>query len=205
MTLPRWSSPVALETVTPAADTALSVADVKAHINLDLAEDDDLITGMIAAATGRVESILNQTLIDTGYRQTADCFPRGAQAIRLATGPLQSITSIKYLADDGAATQLTLAASVYRDLTGQPARIGLALDQQWPAIAALEQAVEVEFTAGYGADATAVPAAVKQAMKLIIGGWYEYREEIIVGTIVASLPISLAARGLLWPLRTLPV
>jgi uncharacterized phiE125 gp8 family phage protein len=60
-------------------------------------------------------------------------------------------------------------------------------------------AVTIEFTAGYGAAASAVPAEIKQAMYLMIGHWYENRESVNVGNIVNELPF--AAQALLEPFQ----
>jgi uncharacterized phiE125 gp8 family phage protein len=44
--------------------------------------------------------------------------------------------------------------------------------------------VKVTFVSGY----PAVPAAIKQAILLLIGQWYQTREAINVGNIVTALP-----------------
>jgi hypothetical protein len=44
-----------------------------------------------------------------------------------------------------------------------------------------------------------MPAAIKQALKLLIGHWYENRETVITGTISTALPF--AAEALLAPYR----
>jgi hypothetical protein len=58
--------------------------------------------------------------------------------------------------------------------------------------------VIVKFDCGYGGQ-SAVPATLKEAMKLLIGTWYENRESVVVGTIVAKLPD--AVESLLWSNR----
>jgi uncharacterized phiE125 gp8 family phage protein len=50
----------------------------------------------------------------------------------------------------------------------------------------MPNAVEVIYSAGYGASSTNVPKAIKQAMYLIIGHLYENREQ--VGDIRYELP-----------------
>ena len=48
--------------------------------------------------------------------------------------------------------------------------------------------MELHFRCGYGALATAVPAAVKVAIKHTVAHWYNHRESVITGTIVADMP-----------------
>lgn len=52
----------------------------------------------------------------------------------------------------------------------------------------------VTYIAGYpdaGEGNILVPAAIKQAMQLLIGDWYEHREDMIVGTITARMTTGL--------------
>jgi uncharacterized phiE125 gp8 family phage protein len=55
--------------------------------------------------------------------------------------------------------------------------------------------------AGFGDAAEDVPSAIRHAIKLLVGGWYENREESVIGVSVASLPVSLAAESLIAPYR----
>ena len=59
--------------------------------------------------------------------------------------------------------------------------------------------VEITFTAGYGGTAAAVPAAIRQAMLLLIGQWYDNREAVTVGA--AGSPMPMAVDALLAPYR----
>jgi uncharacterized phiE125 gp8 family phage protein len=55
--------------------------------------------------------------------------------------------------------------------------------------------------AGYGDDAEDVPQAIRQAMMLMIGHWYENREDTLgVGNIQR---IPQGSEYLLWPYRVL--
>jgi uncharacterized phiE125 gp8 family phage protein len=52
--------------------------------------------------------------------------------------------------------------------------------------------------AGYGGSHT-VPEPIKQAILLLVGAWFENREAVLTGTIVATLPFAVDA--LLAPYR----
>lgn len=60
-------------------------------------------------------------------------------------------------------------------------------------------AVAVRCVVGYGSTASTVPAAIRAAMKILIGHWFEHREPVVTGTIVAQMPMSVDA--LLWPFK----
>lgn len=46
-----------------------------------------------------------------------------------------------------------------------------------------------------------IPGPARSAMLLLIGAWYEHREQIIAGTIVSEIQGPAAVERLLWPLR----
>lgn len=69
--------------------------------------------------------------------------------------------------------------------------------EQWPQTYTREDAVRVTWAAGYGPAATDVPAAIRQAMLLMIGHWFENREASVVGVSVTDLP--MAVNSLLAP------
>jgi uncharacterized phiE125 gp8 family phage protein len=57
-------------------------------------------------------------------------------------------------------------------------------------------AIRNEYICGYGAAATNVPPALRQAMLLLIAHWFENREAVVTGTIATTIPLS--ARSLIY-------
>lgn len=115
-----------------------------------------------------------------------------AYAIEPPLAPLQSVSSIQYrAATDGTLT--TLASSGYDvDTDSKPGRITPSYGNVWPVARWQPNAVLVTFVAGYGA-ASAVPEAIKAAIKLLVGHWYENREAVVTGTIATQLPLTVEA------------
>jgi hypothetical protein len=64
-------------------------------------------------------------------------------------------------------------------------------------------AVCIEFKAGYGDTALSTTERAKQAMLLLIAGWYEQRESILVGRAIQEVPF--AVNALLSQDRVVPV
>ncbi len=150
-------------------------------------EENDLLAGYIAAARGYAEGFQNRAYITTAFKLTLDRFPI---VISPPRPPLISVTSIKYYDTDG--VQQTLSADVYTvDVESEPGRIALGYNQSWPAIRNIINAVEVNFTAGYGTAGSDVPATIKQAIKLLVSHYYCIRQPVIVGTGVAEVPDSV--------------
>lgn len=68
------------------------------------------------------------------------------------------------------------------DKTTHPARLFPGpLSSLWPTVLYVPGSVQIHYTAGYGADGTNVPAAVKIAMLQCIANWYENREAAQIG------------------------
>ena len=71
----------------------------------------------------------------------------------------------------------------------KPARIVEAFNQIWPNTRRVPNAVTVTYVAGYGTARTDVPGTIKSAMKLLMGHWFENREEVVLlNTIAQELP-----------------
>jgi uncharacterized phiE125 gp8 family phage protein len=77
------------------------------------------------------------------------------------------------------------------DLTGNVPRIAPRNGFAWPTPAKKLGAVQVEFVAGYGGPEL-VPQPVMQAMRLLVGHWYENREAVNVGNIVNAYPMAVS-------------
>lgn len=153
--------------------TAITLAEAKDHLRVTSNDDDTYITALIKVATDMVEQITRRTLMDTTYELFLDAFP---PYIDLATGPVRSVVKIDYIDPDGN-TQTLATANYKTDLKAEPARIYVANGKSFPTLSNEPNAVTVEFIAGYANEA-AVPSAIKQAMLLIVGRYYETRQDV---------------------------
>jgi uncharacterized phiE125 gp8 family phage protein len=171
----------------------VSSSEAKLHLRVDASTDDTLIAQIITAAREWCEAFQNRCFITQTLTCYMDEFP---DIIDLPRLPVQSVSSVKYLDEQG--VQQTLSASLYRvDVIN--GRMTPAYGESWPCTRVDTNAVEIEYIAGYGA-AAAVPASVKQAMLLLIGHFYENREAEVIGQ--PSNSIKFAAEALLTPNRT---
>jgi uncharacterized phiE125 gp8 family phage protein len=186
-----------LELVTPAATAAIALGDAKAYLRITSTAENDIISRIVSAATGYVEDALGRSLINTTWRESFECFPvSGYSPINLQRAPLSSVTTIKYYDTDG--TQQTWSSDEYFVFTPREVNgfVRLDLDYSWPGIeTARPYAVEVDYVAGYGAAATSIPAALTQAVYMIVDHWYRYRGAFIGQTV--NNPIDLAITSLL--------
>jgi len=165
----------ALKSVTPPASEPVTLAEAKLHVRQDLDTDDTLITGLITAAREEVERICWHALLTQTWELVLDRWPAG-DAIELPRPPLQSVTSVKYTDSSGAETTWS-AANYVVDTDSTPGRIVLAYSVTWPTVVLQPTGgIRVRYVAGWTSAAN-VPQAIKQALLLLVGHWYENRED----------------------------
>lgn len=153
----------------------VDVASARAHVEVFGTAHDAKLEAMIDAAIAHLDGrdgVLGRALVDQTWELDLDRFPAGA--ICLPLPPLQSVESVKYIDDAG--IQQTLPASAYKVELGEHGRVWPAFGTAWPTSRAESAAVTVKFKAGFGADASAVPPAIRSAILLIVGDLFENRE-----------------------------
>ena len=165
MSLKRYTAP---------ASTPVTLAEAKAHLRVDVSDDDALITTMIESATDMAEQATGRALISQTWDLNLDAFPT---EIELAPVPIVSVSSFTYTDTNGATQTLSSGPDYVLDTTGDhgPARIVPAYGKTWPETRDQINAVTIRFVAGY-ANAAAVPAAIKSWILLQVGAMYENRQ-----------------------------
>jgi len=170
----------------------ISIADLKSFLKVDTTEDDALILALLSTARAYVEDYTG-VLCNLG---TVEFYSESFEFFRFAAGPVKTITSVNYKTD--ANTYAVLATTGYAFSSKSiPQRLEFYSPPS-PYNKTLER-IKVITTAGY--DETAVPEPLVQAMRLLVGHWYEQRTQVIVGTITAQIPLGIHA--LLNPYRIL--
>lgn len=173
----------------------ITTAEAKNYLRLDadLTQDDTLIAVLISAARAYAESYCNRSLILQGWQLLLDSFPSPqafgvpwgqpwsipANAIQLERGPVITLDSIKYR--DMGGTLQTMAPGLYTlDASSPMPRVTPVFGAVWPVSLPQIGAVQVNYTAGYGAAATDVPAGIRQWLLLRVSTLYRNREEVAI-------------------------
>jgi uncharacterized phiE125 gp8 family phage protein len=173
----------------------VTLDEAKAHLKVNLGDEDALITALITVSRQWAENFMGRAVLS----QTWDYFLDGfaSDCIELPLPPLISVTSVKYI-DNNGATQ-TLATTEYEvDTAAEPGIVRLGFGKSWPGTRPKANAVIVRFVAGY-AGVNSLPGPIKSACLLVIGELYERREHGIIASQVSVVPMS--AEYLLWPYR----
>ena len=175
-----------LKVDTAATTPVFTTAEAKAFLKVDISDDDTIIDNLVAAATESCQIYTNQYFIDTVVTQYCDNWK---EFYSLYKSPVDSITHVKYFDSDD--SQQTLASSNYiLDKASKPARIGLSVTGSLPTLSKRINAVEVQYTVGYGTASTDVPEGIRTAIILTVGNWYENRQSVITGRTATELPLS---------------
>jgi uncharacterized phiE125 gp8 family phage protein len=184
---------MALRIVTPPAAYPITIEEARLHLKLDAEDspavhaDDDLVNSLIAACALRLDGRdgeLGRCLITQTWDLVLDRFPK--LGIKIPLPPLQSVTALTYLDTAGDEQTLVEDTDFTVDAISQP---GWAWPGEagWPATFDGINTVTLRFVAGYGA-ASAVPAPIKAALKLMVGSLYANREDIVIGTTAMEIP-----------------
>lgn len=145
----------------PAA-APVTLAEAKAHLRVTDDFEDDLITGMIDAATDTLDGpngFLGRAIVTQTWQYQAASLP---SFLRLPLDPVQSIAAFTYLDADGdeqAFTGYRLTGDILDPLTS------------WPSTATRRDAITIEFVVGYG-DPADVPEAIKKEIYRLVAHEY---------------------------------
>jgi len=183
----------------------VTLAEAKLHLRIDTTAEDDLITGLISAATQWVEDYTDRTLCWTQWQMRLDSFygPIGSPVqfglkadgnniegrqgtvpnldIELPRPPMVTATTasavtITYTPSAGAST-VTLDATAYRvDRQATPGVCRPLYGQTWPSHLVDQNSTVVTWWAGYSPDGTSVPAPVKSAVLMTVAHLWRNRE-----------------------------
>lgn len=181
-----------VRTVAPAVDL-VTLAEAKKHCRVDDSDNDEFITGLIAAATSWLDGyagVLGRALINQTWRIDLCRWP--SCGIRLPLAPVSAITAISYRDTDNVSQALGSANYSLLEDALSP-YVGWAHDAELPSLYSRDDAVSVYFVAGYGATADTVPAAIRVAANMLIAHFHENRETSIVGTTAQTLPFGVDA------------
>jgi uncharacterized phiE125 gp8 family phage protein len=174
----------------------VTVAEAKSHLRVDTSDDDTYIGTLITAAREWVEAYLDRTLVHTQWKMRLERFPTDSlYPIELPRPPVVSsgtatAVTITYTGETG--NTATLSTAQYRVQRFEtPGRVTTVYGGTWPAGREDNDAVQVTWWAGYGSTGSSVPAAIRHAILMLVGYWYENRSTVVVGSISKQLEFAV--------------
>lgn len=187
------SSIVTQPTVEP-----ITLAEAKEQVRVSSTSLDAYITSLIVAARNTAEQFLGRSLV-TQTRKIE--IPGFCESVYLPMGYVQSISSVKYLDENGA--EQTLASTEYNLINGTEGASYMqrAYNVTWPTVRYQANAVRITYVAGYpsaGSPANlreGIPMAIKLAIRQLVQVYYD---DLKAEDREAA---QAAALQLLWPYR----
>jgi uncharacterized phiE125 gp8 family phage protein len=165
---------MAITVVTPAASEPVSLAEAKLFLRVDHAAEDSLIAQLIGAAREAVETGCGRALITRRVRERLDIWRRDSvNGAVLGIGPVTNVVAVRLLASNG--SQSVIEPSRYR-LEGNADRPRLVFESGLPATLRTAGGIEIEYEAGFAADAASLPVALRLATLTIVASLYEVRQ-----------------------------
>ena len=159
------------ETGTNASTDVLSTADAKAWMKVDTSADDSLIADLVAEVIDIVEQTYSFQLIEKTVTGEWEMY---AKRVDLPLFPVQSLSSVKTITNEGTETTLTAGSDFY--LQGDTLIFNPLYDYSEPY---QRLRLKVVYTAGY----TSIPNGIKIGLKKAVLSSYEDRQDLVEGSV----------------------
>lgn len=173
----------------------VTLCEIKEQLRISGTNEDALLAMYIAAARQQIEEMTGLALITQQFTLTLDQFinsrrawwdgtetgaigyvenAHGYNAIHLPRYRLQSVDAMRVYSIDGVAESVSLSDFVI-DTEQQPGRLVLRSGATWPVALQSANAIEIDYTAGFGDTGADVPAALKLAVMQMAASLYQHR------------------------------
>jgi uncharacterized phiE125 gp8 family phage protein len=150
---------------------------------------------LISASRIHVEAQTRRALVTQNWRITLDAWPADGR-LQVRPAPLRTLAAVRVYDAGGVAHAVDTESFVVDAAGSELAFAPWALAQP----GRLAAGIELDVAVGYGDAASDVPEPLRQAIRLLIGHWYENRGLAALGA-VTILPSTVAA--LIAPYRML--
>jgi len=144
---------MSLRLITPPTALAVSLDEARVTARLDGTAADVELIRVIGQHTREAEHETGRAFVQQTYRLTLDKFP---PAFRLEHPPIMAVEHIKFYDTNG--VRQTLHPDDYLvDSESEPGEVVPAPGRAWPATQGRINAVEVQYSCGFGVDHSTVP------------------------------------------------
>ncbi len=174
----------------------VTLDDLRDHLRISHTDEDDHLERLITEARQEIEDTTGIAFITQSWTATMDEWPPGAEewwdgtreahvnsiykgrryrTVELGRYPLISVTSCTVYDEDDNSSAVTIATTFDIDTSTLRGRLSLQVGATWPVALRSNKAIEIVYSAGYGATAVNVPAPLKRAVRQMAAYMYEHR------------------------------
>ena len=162
----------------------VSTSDLKNHLRITFADDDNYIQDLEKAAVQRLEEFTNLFLLPTNCVQYGNTFNDLNILYKSPITP-ESISKVYYFQND--VWNIVTPSQVEFVEKMKPARVYGTSTFSNPTTDDVFSAWKIQYTVGYLTSAD-IPNPIIQAIKIMVADMYENRQSVIVGKIVSEIP-----------------
>jgi uncharacterized phiE125 gp8 family phage protein len=162
-----------LTTLAEPAAEPVGLAEAKAFLRITGAGEDGLVTELVAAARTAIEDAVGLALISRTLRVTLDGWPMVLHARRRMTLPVRPAVSLEgvRIVRDGVPEDLTAQFSLTPGRSARLSWVSGVLPRTGPG-----RVIEIDYVAGFGAEAGDVADSLRLAVKRMTAHIYETRQ-----------------------------
>lgn len=186
---------------TAPASEPITLTELKTALRITDTNEDTYLTDLITEARQEIEDATGIAFISQAWVLTLDHWPpvseqwwdgvrdghintvyeagsalaRTMRSVELPRYPLITVDTVTVYDEASNATAVTIADTFNIDITFLRGRMTLQSGATWPVALRANDAISIAYTAGYGADATTVPAPLKRAVRNMAAYMYEHR------------------------------
>lgn len=173
--------------ITPPAVQPVTLAEVKAHLRVETADEDEYLNALAAMAVAHVEQTTGLALINQVWRVYLDAWPLDG-LVELPVAPVRAVVELRVYDAEG--TPIALSPGHFTlDPFSEPARLLVNAND------APERAfngIEIDVEAGYGESGADVPDTLRRAILVLVAHWHELRGAADDAVVAASAPPGFA-------------
>lgn len=167
----------------------ITTAEAKTHLRVTDSSEDTKIADLIVAAREYAEAATGKLMAARVVTAVSNEFPSLNTPLTLPVGPVVVSASVTVSFKDIDGTTTDISTDVEVDSYSEKPELVLKPDESWPT----DQLYPVNpVTVSYTAGATPSKRA-KNAMLLLIGHWFDNREEVVVGQETYTVPFAAEA------------
>lgn len=159
---------------------------LKSQVRVDGTDEDALLEIYLSAAIAHVENRTGRAIAATAWYQSFDEFP--AAAFIVPFGPVLSDSVTLEYVDANGSPQTIEHSELLIDANSIEARVAYA-PGGWPSTDGSIANVVLSWVS----QPEACPPELIVAVLMLAGHWYNQRESVVVGTIVAEVPMAATA------------
>jgi uncharacterized phiE125 gp8 family phage protein len=174
-----------MKVITPPLLEPVPIAEVKDQLGIDDTRSDGLLSRRITEARSWAENYTGRAFLKQTREIRWDCFVDEHELPSALT-----VESVKYIDTDG--VEQTVSSTDYTlDTYAFLPFVRSAYGVSWPTPRSERNAVRIQFTAGYGDTAEAVPSLIKEALILLVGHWTNQQGPSESGIVMSRIPYAV--------------